>query len=214
MAQRTSSRAAHAAPSVEDVRDAVLHLLDLAACFEHRPTDAQDRAAESALRQATQVLLAHRRRCEATAERSGSAYLARWVAVEYERFCGDEQVTLDELEKRIRWLFAEQGIGLTAGQTTALVVSRAQIHEHGGPIQAACENVGILFQVRERQMFNRLVQDALPFEFTGYKDKKSGRAMLAYVLALLGFTSPEIGQLLDEAAAVQLKRMAQVRGER
>lgn len=182
--------------TTDEIRAAVLHLLQLAACYEGTPPDAEDDAAEAALIKAVDALLAHRgARLDALYQRL-AVDLARPLADIYRNFQADQEATAFDLTEQITKLFEAHGLGVNEHGLDVLVVDRQDINERLGPVQCAAETLAKTLGIGSRSIFKRKADAPFALTPTAFSRHVSKRGMLKYVLMVFGLTPEDTESVL------------------
>lgn len=172
--------------TTEDIRAAVLHLLQLAAAFEGTPVEVEDDDAEATLVKVVHELAAHRGAyLEIVAQRL-AVELAAPLADLYRKFQADHEATAFDLTDQVKQLFEAHGIGLTERGLDVLIVDRQDIKEKLGPVQCAAETLATALGIGSRSIFKRKAKDPFVLTPVAFSRHVSKLGLLKYVLTLFG----------------------------
>lgn len=173
--------------TTEEIRAAVLHLLQLAACYEGTPSDAEDDAAERTLTNVVDELMAHRNAHLDALYQGMAVALAAPLADLYRKFQADELATAFDLTEQVEQLFNAHGLGVNEHGLDVLVVDREEIVARRGPIQCAAETLARTMGIGSRSIFKRKAEGpALALTPTAFSRHVSKLGLLKYALSLFG----------------------------
>ena len=189
-----------------DVRAAVLHLLDVAACHGEKGQEP-DAQADSLLRQVVDLLSAHQRRRDKDAHRAHVVKLAEELQAMYERYKRSAAATAVDLRQEIAEFF--NGIlhmEISDEALAALAVSRAEISAYGGSADAAKRGVALALGLGEGaraiKKWNAANVEVIPP--TAYGLRTSTEDLVTYFLSGL---EPYKGDRRRSATEIRLRRL-------
>jgi hypothetical protein len=140
----------------EELREATLHPLEVVAYVARHGAGVVDIQSGNMLRQVVRAVMAHRARTFEREVAAASAELITELAAVYERYRDDEAMPGDEYAASALHVFERAGFEIDADARDAVLASREEIVEAGGPLSYSACAVGKVFDRGSRQMFYRL----------------------------------------------------------
>lgn len=188
--------------STDELREAILHLVHLAACYEGRQPDVQDERSHRKFAEIVAVVAPDLARTQQDALRSVTVDLTNRLGELYRDHKLDSHASAYDLEQRVKDLFQEYKIEVTEDGLDELVPSQEEITEAGGPMDCARSAVATVFGVQMRSIANWKAENPLVLPPLAFSRRMGRTGIIRYVLSsLLGFTTEETKQVLRQQLA-------------
>lgn len=201
---RRHSVAPEMAPPDDDrertFRDAILYLIDVAACLPQRPR-VPDPNADGLIDRVVDLVAQHRAARDQESIKALTARLAEDLAPIYRLHRDDREAQ----KIAISQLF---GRGLAPGALEDLALTADEITKHRGPVEAARAEIGELFNVAPRSLHtwrDQVLPTAVP---TAYGARTGARGLVKLAISLAGHPTPRFTHEILSALGFDVQRAA------
>ena len=188
----------------EDIRAALLHLMQVAFCHAKRG-EREDQDADRLLEKVVEAAKSHREHHLAQAKASTSVAIMDKVAALFEAMRKDPQ-SVENVQDSMVAIFGAHGLILTEAGLDELVVGVGEIIERNGPRNAAAEIVGEVMCASPRQMFYRQKQNLPALTPMAYGTRPGRHGLLRFGLQLIGVPSANIESIVQAEIQADKKR--------
>lgn len=187
-------------PTADEVRRALALFIDLAACYERRAGQVEDRLAERVVTAIVGRLLKHRERRVKDNERARVVEIVDDVSRLYSRYRRDD-FTSDDLERGLAEAFEAWGFELTESGLDELVPSLTEIKEEGGPKDAAAKAVALVMERSPKTIYNHQKAAIPVLTPTAFGTSTGQLGMIRFALDVLGVDEEVIDLTIREHLA-------------